>query len=112
MQICHNTGLQPVGPLACENSYKSLVGTFHSHGHNRVCQLSNLTTYVKGLGLEDLEGCEWFFLKSNALGLSVCHASVFHWRQSIVEYLKHMDDVETYGGLSECYFSHNSTYMN
>ncbi|KAG6808231.1 hypothetical protein H0H92_004952 [Tricholoma furcatifolium] len=38
--------------------FTSLVGAFHGHAHNRICQLSNLATYVKGMGLEDLEGCE------------------------------------------------------
>ena len=47
-----------VGSLARGNNYRLLVGVFHGHAHNRRCQLCNLTTYVDGLGLEDLEGCE------------------------------------------------------
>ena len=92
----------PVGDLSHENGYKSLVGAFHGHAHNRLCQLSNLTTYVEGLGLEDLEGCERFFSKSNALGSSVRHASVFHRRQAITGFLDHMDNLETYAALSSC----------
>jgi|HubBroStandDraft_1064217.scaffolds.fasta_scaffold303988_1 hypothetical protein len=42
------------------------------------------------------------FSKSNALGLLVRH--VCSTGESIVEYLKHMDDIETYVGLSECHF--------
>ncbi|KAJ7925431.1 hypothetical protein B0H13DRAFT_1863087 [Mycena leptocephala] len=41
-----------LGPLAT-NKVTCLVGTFHGHGHNRQCQLKNLTTCVKGVGLED-----------------------------------------------------------
>ena len=89
-----------VGSLARKNNYRSLVGTFHGHVHNRRCQLRNLTTYVNGLGLEDLEGCERFFLRSNALASSIRHASVFHWRQAISEYVRHMDSFETYSALS------------
>jgi hypothetical protein len=89
-----------VGSLARKNNYRSLVGAFHGHAHNRRCQLRNLTTYVDGLGLEDLEGCERFFSRSNALALSIRHASVFHRRQAISEYVRHMDSFETYSALS------------
>ncbi|KAI6016970.1 hypothetical protein BKA83DRAFT_4497506 [Pisolithus microcarpus] len=51
-------------------NYTSLVNAFHGHAHNRLCQLDNLTTYVEGLGLKDLEGCEWAFSKSNTLASS------------------------------------------
>ncbi|KAJ7048099.1 hypothetical protein C8F01DRAFT_1268696 [Mycena amicta] len=44
-----------------------LVGSFHSHAHNRLCQLRHLATYVKGMGMEDLEGCERCFSRSNGL---------------------------------------------
>jgi hypothetical protein len=88
-----------VGQMARALNYKSLVNAFHGHGHNRRCQLRNLTTYVNGLGLEDLEGCERFFSKSNALASSIRHASVFHRRQTITEYLKHADTFEAYASL-------------
>ncbi|KAG6898732.1 hypothetical protein C0993_004792 [Termitomyces sp. T159_Od127] len=91
----------PLGPCACQLEYKSLVGSFHRHAHNRRCQLSFLTKYVEGLGLEDLEGCERFFSKSNTLALSVQYASIFHRKQSIQEYAKHMDKQETYATLKK-----------
>jgi len=53
------------------------------------------------MGLEDLEGCERFFSKSNALASSLRYASVFHQQQKIVEFMKHMDAFETYHNLSE-----------
>ena len=90
----------PLGPRAKELGYRSLVGSFHGHAHNRICQLSFLATYVEGMGLEDLEGCERFFSKSNALASSVRHASIFHRKQRIVEFLKHTDENETYQNLS------------
>jgi hypothetical protein len=80
---------------------KTLVGAFHSHAHNQLCQLSNLTTYVEGLGLEDLEGCEHFFSKSNALASSVRYVSTFHRQQHIVEYMKHANTTETSQNLGE-----------
>ncbi|KAJ2930481.1 hypothetical protein H1R20_g6616, partial [Candolleomyces eurysporus] len=90
-----------LGPRAQQLNYRSLVGAFHGHAHNRLCQLSNLATYVKGMGLEDLEGCERFFSKSNLLANLVRHASVFHRQQRIVEYLRHMNAVETEQNLSK-----------
>ncbi|KAG6822415.1 hypothetical protein H0H92_013982 [Tricholoma furcatifolium] len=60
-----------LGARAQELRFTSLVGAFHGHAHNRICQLSHLATYVEGMGLEDLEGCERFFSKSNHLAASV-----------------------------------------
>jgi hypothetical protein len=90
--------------LASNLNYKSLIGSFHGHAHNRLCQLSHLATYVEGLGIEDLEGCERFFSKSNALARSIRYASVFHRQQSIVLFLQHMDNLETYANLSKLRF--------
>ncbi|KAK1232405.1 hypothetical protein PQX77_004435 [Marasmius sp. AFHP31] len=81
-------------------NYTSLVGLFHGHAHCRLCQLQHLGTYVRGLGLEDLEGCERFFSKSNALASSTHHASSFHRRQAISSYCHHHDTFETYPNLS------------
>ncbi|KAJ7019155.1 hypothetical protein C8F04DRAFT_1276622 [Mycena alexandri] len=86
--------------LAAGNNFKALVGAFHGHAHNRRCQLGNLATYVPGMGLEDLEGCESFFSKSNALAATTRYASVFHRQQAITTYLKHADAADAYQGLS------------
>ncbi|KAF8178793.1 hypothetical protein K438DRAFT_1908375 [Mycena galopus ATCC 62051] len=85
--------------LAADN-FKALVGAFHGHAHNSRCQLTNLSTYVKGVGLEDLEGCESFFSKSNALASTTRYASAFHCQQAITSYLKHTDTADAYQGLS------------
>ncbi|KAJ7859473.1 hypothetical protein B0H14DRAFT_3084935 [Mycena olivaceomarginata] len=63
--------------------------------------LSFLTTYVEGLGLEDLEGCKWYFSRSNALAKSVRYASKFHRRQEIMTFMKQIDDLEVYANLSK-----------
>ncbi|KAF6742011.1 hypothetical protein DFP72DRAFT_994703 [Ephemerocybe angulata] len=81
--------------------FTSLVGAFHGHAHNRLCQLSNLATYVTGLGLEDLEGCERMFSKSNNLAASLRHTSRFHRTQKIDQYFHHMDSYETMANLSK-----------
>ena len=90
-----------LGEKAHSNRHTCLVGAFHGHAHNRLCQLSFLMTYVEGLGLENLEGCERFFSKSNALASSTRYSSTSHRRQAIVEYSKHTDTFKTYANLSK-----------
>ena len=92
----------PLGPKAQENNHCCLVGAFHGHAHNRLCQTQNLATYVSGLGLEDLEGSERFFSKSNSLAPSTRYASTFHCRQAISNYAAYTDTFETYQNLSMC----------
>jgi hypothetical protein len=69
---------------AKKNMLKMLVGAFHGHAHNRLCQLRFLATYIEGLGLEDLEECERFFSRSNGLAKSVRYTSRFHRQQELV----------------------------
>jgi hypothetical protein len=85
--------------LAAANNYKSLVGGFHGHAHCRRCQLKNLTTYVEGVGLEDLKECESYFSKSNGLASRMRYSTPFHRQQAITMYLKHADTVDTYQDL-------------
>ncbi|KAJ7236132.1 hypothetical protein C8J57DRAFT_1194406 [Mycena rebaudengoi] len=89
-----------LGPLARANQFHSLVGAFHRHRHNQLCQLCNLATYIKGVGLEDLEYCETFFSKSNALAPSMHYCTSFHRQQAIAAYLQHTDVFNTYQSLS------------
>ncbi|KAJ7134936.1 hypothetical protein C8R43DRAFT_894728 [Mycena crocata] len=90
-----------LGDLAQEKNLKCLVGSFHGHAHNRLCQLSFLATYVEGMGLEDLEGCERYFSRSNGLAKSCRYANRFHRQQEITTYAKHFDSFETYANLSK-----------
>ncbi|KAJ7880232.1 hypothetical protein B0H14DRAFT_3082710 [Mycena olivaceomarginata] len=86
-------------PRQC--NFRCLVGAFHNHAHNCLCQLCNLATYVLGLGCEDLEGCEQFFSGSNGLAKSCRYASRFHRQQEIMSYIKHYDSFHTYVNLSK-----------
>ncbi|KAJ7703400.1 hypothetical protein B0H14DRAFT_3526949 [Mycena olivaceomarginata] len=88
-----------LGDRAREKRLKCLVGSFHGHAHNRLCQLQFLATYVEGMGLEDLKGCERFFLCSNGLAKSCRYASRFQCQQEITTYAKHFDSCETYTNL-------------
>ncbi|KAJ7075040.1 hypothetical protein B0H15DRAFT_925551 [Mycena belliarum] len=86
--------------LAADTHFRALVGAFHGSAHKRKCQLKNLTTYVRGVGTEDLETCECFFSKSNALASTTRYATAFHRKQAITTYLKHADTADAYQGLS------------
>ncbi|KAK0499109.1 hypothetical protein EDD18DRAFT_1308436 [Armillaria luteobubalina] len=90
----------PLGELARHKKLRVLVGLFHGHAHNRLCQLRHLGTYLTGLGLEDLETLERFFSKLNALAGVIRYASQFHRRQRITWYLKHIDCSESFEHLS------------
>ncbi|THU79171.1 hypothetical protein K435DRAFT_875809 [Dendrothele bispora CBS 962.96] len=92
-------GKSSLGPKAKDKRYVSLVGTFHGHAHARLCQTEHLGTYIEGNGLEDSEGCERFFSKSNALASSVRYSSSFHRQQAIGAYFEHNDDFETWPNL-------------
>lgn len=94
-------GSSILGERARTLNYTSFVNAFHGHAHNRLCQLDNLTTYVEGLGLEDLEGCKRAFSKSNALTSSTRYASIFHRRQAIAYYFEHNDEMEVYANLTK-----------
>ncbi|KAG1868650.1 hypothetical protein F4604DRAFT_1881541 [Suillus subluteus] len=94
-----------LGPLACSLNHTCLVGAFHGHAHRCLCQLVSLTTYIKGLGIEDLETCERTFSKSNSLASSLRYASVFHRQQAIDSYFEHNDNFEVYANLSNFLYS-------
>lgn len=93
-------GNSPLGPRSRELNYTSLVGLFHGHAHNRLCQTAKLGTYVDGMGIEDLEGCERLFARSNSLAACTRYASVFHRHQAISTYMHHLDRFDTYQSLS------------
>ncbi|KIK18075.1 hypothetical protein PISMIDRAFT_110128 [Pisolithus microcarpus 441] len=101
-----------LGERARSLNYTSLVNAFHGHAHNRLCQLDNLMTYVEGLGLEDLEGCECAFSKSNALALSTRYVSIFHRRQAIACYFEHNDEMEVYANLMKFLLNNYKQALN
>ncbi|KAF7964555.1 hypothetical protein HWV62_5700 [Athelia sp. TMB] len=85
-----------LGPLAKEYEHTVLVDVFHGHAHNRICQLSHLTTYVDGLGLEALGVCEQAFSLSNAHAGSVRSMSTFHRRQAIAAHFSDTDNYDNF----------------
>ncbi|KAJ7671708.1 hypothetical protein B0H17DRAFT_1162089 [Mycena rosella] len=90
----------PLGPKAKRLNLRMLVGSFHGHADNQMCQLRYLVTYILGLRIEDLEGCERYFSRSNALARICWYASVYHQKQAIATYAAHVDTFEMYANLS------------
>ncbi|KAJ7165247.1 hypothetical protein C8R46DRAFT_900786 [Mycena filopes] len=90
-----------LGHKALLKNFLMLVGAFHGHAHNRLCQLWFLATYITGLRLEDLEGCKRFFSASNKMAGAVRHATAFHRLQTITSYFAHSDSHEAYANLSK-----------
>jgi len=95
-----------IGKIAEELNTQMMVGEFHGHAHDRICQLLRLGLYQRGRGLEPLEFCETFFSKSNRLATTTRYASTFHRHQAITEYFRHTDTMETYANLSQLLCSH------
>ncbi|KAG1884117.1 hypothetical protein F4604DRAFT_1878863 [Suillus subluteus] len=91
-----------LGRHAHDLNNTSLVGAFHGHAHQRLCQLNHLTTYIDGLGLEDLEGCEQIFSKSNALVASV----------PIANYFQHNNNFEVYVNLTTFLYNNYKQALN
>lgn len=63
-----------------------MVGAFHGHAHNRLCQLDWHPMYIEGTGHTEGEGCEHVFSASNELARSTRHATRFHRHQAIEEH--------------------------
>lgn len=61
-----------------------VVGSFHGHAHNRLCQLRFHPRYVIGSGREDFEGCERLFSVNNFIASLVRHATRYH-RHELIE---------------------------
>ena len=101
----------PIRPKARAHQYCSLVGLFHGHAHNHRCQLCNLGTYILGMGLEDLETCEWWFSKSNSLASSTQHLSAYHQHIAIIMYMHHINRNDAYKNLSTSYILVLNIYL-
>ncbi|KAG2740589.1 hypothetical protein P692DRAFT_20851327 [Suillus brevipes Sb2] len=73
-----------LGPRARELNLQMMVGAFHGHAHNQQCQIDWHLMYI--------EGCEHIFSLSNELARSTCHATPFHWHQTIKQHFAFWDD--------------------
>jgi hypothetical protein len=59
------------------------VPLWHGWAHNRLCQLRFHPLYQEGLGLEDAEGCERVFSRTNGCARAIRYSTKFHRKQVI-----------------------------
>ena len=74
------------------NKFCLMVGSFHGHALNRLCQLQWHPTYIQGTGHSEGEGCEHIVSSSNNLARASRHATHSYWHQMIKEHFKFWDD--------------------
>ncbi|KIK13833.1 hypothetical protein PISMIDRAFT_118100 [Pisolithus microcarpus 441] len=77
-----------------------MVGAFHGHAHNCMCQLDWHPQYIQGTGHTEGEGCEHIFAASNELARSTRHATLFHRHQAIEQHFAFWD-ANKYAALSK-----------
>ncbi|KAI5996379.1 hypothetical protein EDD15DRAFT_2387353 [Pisolithus albus] len=76
-----------IGPRIQALGLRFMVGTFHGHARNRLCQLGWHPMYIEGTGNTEGEGCEHVFSAFNELARSTRHATRFHRHQAIEEHI-------------------------
>lgn len=97
-------GNSTIGPRAQDLGFRLMVGAFHGHAHNRMCQLDWHPMYITGTGHSEGEGCEHVFSASNALARGTRHASTFHRHQTIEQHFAFWND-DKYANLSKFFVS-------
>ncbi|KIK13414.1 hypothetical protein PISMIDRAFT_36708, partial [Pisolithus microcarpus 441] len=88
-----------LGPQSEELKLRMMVGAFHGHAHNCMCQLDWHPQYIQGTGHTEGEGCEHIFTASNELVRSTRHATSFHRHQAIEQHFAFWD-ADKYAALS------------
>lgn len=81
-----------------------VVGSFHGHAHDRLCQLRFHPRYIKGSGREDFEGCERLFSVNNFIAPLIIHATRYH-RHELIEASFTSWDSEKYATLGSLLLS-------
>ncbi|KAF8869977.1 hypothetical protein BD779DRAFT_1614257 [Infundibulicybe gibba] len=71
---------------------QGVVPSFHGHVHNWACQTHWHPMYMEGVGLEDFEGCEQTFGRSNELAGNSRLSTPFHRHQNIDEHFMFRDE--------------------
>ncbi|KAG0705573.1 hypothetical protein DFH29DRAFT_980829 [Suillus ampliporus] len=91
--------------LAQDLGFHLMVGAFHGHAHNRMCQLDWHPMYITGTGHSEGEGCKHIFSASNALACGTQHASTFHRHQTIEQHFAFSND-DKYANLGNFLWNH------
>ncbi|KAL4071582.1 hypothetical protein V8B97DRAFT_2023737 [Scleroderma yunnanense] len=89
-----------LGPQVEDLKLCMMVGTFHGHAHNHMCQLEWHPQYIWGTGHTEGEGCEHVFATLNKLARSTRHAMLFHHHQAIEQHFAFWN-ADKYAALSK-----------
>jgi len=89
-----------LGPRALELNLHFMVGSFHGHALNCLCQLAWHPLHISGTSYSEGEGCEHIFSSSNDQAWTTRHATRFHWHQSLEEHFDFWDQ-DKYAALGE-----------
>jgi hypothetical protein len=90
---------------------QGIIPAFHSHAHNRACQVYWHPMYMEGVRLQDFEECERTFYKSNELA-SITHlATPFHRQQQIDEHF-FFHDLDKHAASGSFFMVHKNAHCN
>lgn len=67
------------------------VNAFHGYSHDYACQVKNHPTFIRGMGLEDLETMERIFSASNQLASVIRYATAYRRRVLIDQFFQQWD---------------------
>lgn len=76
------------------------VNAFHGYSHEYSCQVDFHTTYIEGMGLEDLETMERIFSHSNQLAPVIRYATAYR-RRVLIDLLFQQWDADKYLNLGK-----------
>ncbi|KAL4077481.1 hypothetical protein J3A83DRAFT_4087564 [Scleroderma citrinum] len=100
-----------LGPQVEDLKLCIMVGTFHGHAHNHMCQLEWHPQYIWGTGHTEGEGCEHVFATLNKLARSTRHAMLFHHHQAIEQHFAFWN-ADKYAALSALFLNSCSVNLN
>lgn len=72
-----------LGPIVRTKGLRFGTPAWHGWSHNRQCQLDYHPLFTIGLGLEDAEGCERVFSRTNGCARAIRYSSKYHRKQAI-----------------------------
>jgi hypothetical protein len=73
---------------------------WHGWSHNRQCQLDNHPLFINGLGLEDGEGCERVFSRTNGCARVTRYNTKFH-RKQVIDMTVKQWNIDKHGNIGE-----------
>ncbi|KAI0676297.1 hypothetical protein C8Q78DRAFT_960152, partial [Trametes maxima] len=92
-----------LGPRFAELHSRLCVNSFHGYSHDYSCQVNFHPTFIKGMGIEDLETMERIFSSSNQLASVIRYATAYR-RRVLIDLFFQQWDIEKYLNLGKMLF--------